>query len=632
MRRYLKVLALVGVLGLVAAACGGDEEGAATGPTAQTGATGAEEEIQPGGTLQLAQLGDVSDAWDPQKSYYSVNWSYYRCCLLRTLMSYNGKPVAEGGSELFPDIAAAQPEVSADGLTWTFTLKTDIYYSPPFEDVAVTSGDIVRAIEREADPDASVNGYPFYYSPIEGFDDCGSGCGSNGKTISGLETPDDATLIVHLTHPAGETPFLFALPASAPIPPDAEDEPLGAAEGHTKDYGLFMVATGPYMFAGTEALDFSLPPDEQEPISSMNVGKSYQLVRNPSWDPATDELRPAYVDGINITVGGDNNDLYNKIIAGEIDAVVDGIVPPQLLRQFSTDPALQPQLQIWPTDGVRYLEFNLAEPPFDDIHVRKAVNLAIDKAGMRLFRGGELVGNIAGHIITDGLTGNLLVDYDPYATPNSAGDVTAAQAEMAQSKYDSDGDGVCDDPVCDGALAITDEGDPYPDQAALITENLAPLGITLDVKAFERTTMYNKCLDPASHMGMCLAPGWFKDFPDAYTFGPPLFGSEAIYPSCCNRSLIGASPELLAEAGYEVTDLPSADEAMDACVALPAGDERVSCWADIDRLLMEEFVPFVPYVYDNTIDLLSERIVNYSFDQDSGLAAWDQLAMAPEAQ
>ena len=631
MRRYLSVLALVAALGLVAAACGGDD-GDGTGSTGDTSATGTTGELQPGGTLEVAMLADVSDAWDPQKAYYSINWSFYRCCLLRTLMGYNGKPVGEGGSELFPDIAATEPEVSSDGLTWTFTLKPDIFYSPPFEDVAVTSGDIVRAIEREADPNASVNGYPFYYSPIEGFDDCGIGCGSNGKTISGLETPDDATLVVNVTHPAGEIPFLFALPASAPIPPDAEDEGLGAAEGHTKDYGRFMVATGPYMFAGTENLDFSLPPDEQQPISSVSVGKSYQLVRNPSWDPATDELRPAYVDGINIAIGGSNNDLYNKVVAGEVDMVADGIVPPERLREFSTDPSLTSRLQIWPTDGVRYLEFNLAQPPFDDIHVRKAVNFAIDKAGMRLLRGGELVGLIAGHIMTDGLTGNLLVDYDPYATPNSAGDVAAAQAEMAQSKYDSDGDGVCDDPVCEDVLAITDEAEPYSDQAALITENLSPLGITLDVKAFERTTMYNKCLDPASHMGICLAPGWFKDFPDAYTFGPPLFGSVSIYPSCCNRSLLGASPELLTENGYEVTEVPSIDEAMDECVALPAGDERVSCWADIDRMLMEEFVPFVPYVFDNTIDLLSERIVNYSFDQDSGLAAWDRIAIAPEAQ
>jgi hypothetical protein len=47
---------------------------------------------------------------------------------------------------------------------------------------------------------------------------------------------------------------------------------------------------------------------------------------------------------------------------------------------------------------------------------------------------------------------------------------------------------------------------------------------------------------------------------------------------------------------------------------------------------MEEVVPFVPFLFDNNVDITSQRIVNYSFDQFAGLAAWDQLAIAPEAQ
>ena len=215
---------------------------------------------------------------------------------------------------------------------------------------------------------------------------------------------------------------------------------------------------GPYQFLGSENLDFSVPADEQTPVAGYEPGKSVQLVRNPNYDPATDGLRPAYPDGFNISIGGDNNDLYNKVQAGELDGVVDGIVPPPVLRTYSTDPTLQPLLHINPSDAVRYISFNLAAPPFDDIHIRKAVNLALDKAGMRTFRGGESVGEIAGHIMVNSLEDNLLADYDPYATPNSAGDVTAAQAEIAQSKYDTDGDGVCDAPECSNILAVDRRG------------------------------------------------------------------------------------------------------------------------------------------------------------------------------
>lgn len=626
MRRYLSVLALVATLGLVAAACGGDD-GGGTGATGATSATGATGELQPGGTVQLGMLGDVSAAFDPQKEYYSVTWSWYRCCLLRTLLSYTGKTTAEGGADLQPDIASALPEVSSDGLTYTFTLKSGVNYGDPFTDVSVTSADIVRALEREADPDASVGGYNFYYNPIEGFADFGAG---KADSIKGLETPDDSTLVVTLSEPAGYLPYLFAMAATAPIPPNG-DAPLGAAEGHTKDYGRFLVATGPYQFAGAENLDFSVPADEQTPVAGYEPGKSVQLVRNPGYDASTDGLRPAYPDGFNISIGGDNNDLYNKIQAGELDGVVDGIVPPQVLRSYSTDPTLQPLLHINPSDAVRYISFNLAAPPFDDIHVRKAVNLALDKAGMRTFRGGESVGEIAGHIMVNSLEDNLLADYDPYATPNSAGDITAAQAEMAQSKYDSNGDGTCDAPECSNILAVTDEADPYPDQAALIQQNMEPLGLTFDVKSFERTTMYNKCNEPEAQVAICLAPAWGKDFPDGYTFADPLFGSAAIFPSCCNYQLVGASPDLLQKAGYDVTDVPSVDDQITSANQ-QTGDARFQAWADLDTTLMEQVVPWVPYLFDNNVDVYSQRIVNYSFDQFSGLAAWDQLAIDPSAQ
>jgi peptide/nickel transport system substrate-binding protein len=622
-RRYIGVLALVAALGLVAAACGGDDDTGATGGTA-TGTTG---ELQQGGTLEFGMLGDVSAALDPQKEYYSVTWSWFRCCLLRTLLSYTGRTTAEGGTELQPDIATDLPEMSSDGLTYTFTLKSGVNYGDPFGDVQVTSADIVRALEREADPDAAVGGYNFYYSIIEGFDDFGDG---KADSIAGLETPDDSTLVVTLTQPAGYLPYLFAMAATAPIPPNG-DAPLGAAEGHTKDYGRFLVATGPYQLVGAENLDFSLPPDEQTPVAGYEPGRSIQLVRNPNYDPSTDGLRPAYPDGFNIAIGGDNNDLYNKVQAGELDGVVDGIVPPPVLRQYSTDPTLQASLHINPSDAVRYISFNMAVPPFDDIHIRKAFNLALDKEGMRTFRGGESVGELAGHIMVNSLENNLLADYDPYPTPNSAGDVNLAKEEIKQSAYDSDGDGVCDDPVCEDILAVTDEADPYPDQAALIQQNMEPLGLTFDVKSFERTTMYNKCNEPEAHVAACFGPGWGKDFPDGYTFADPLFGSAAIFPSCCNYGLVGASSELLSKAGYDVTEVPSVDDQITAANK-ETGDARYQAWADLDTTLMEDVVPWAPYLFDNNVDVYSARVINYSFDQFSGLAAWDQLAIEPSAQ
>src|SRR5207247_4811770 len=115
----------------------------------------------------------------------------------------------EGGNDLVPDLATDLPTSSADGLTWTFKIKTGIHYAPPLQDVSVTAGDFIRALTREA-TSATAATYPFYYSVIEGLDDFSSG---KAKTISGLSAPDDQTLQVKLTQQAGYFPLLFTLPA-----------------------------------------------------------------------------------------------------------------------------------------------------------------------------------------------------------------------------------------------------------------------------------------------------------------------------------------------------------------------------------------------------------------------------------
>ena len=599
MSRYLKFLAILGALAVVASACAGQ-------PAEQDEG----EEVTRGGTLHIAMSGDVDEGFDPHKSYYSINWEYYRCCLLRMLMSYNGRPTDQGGTVVRPDVAAGEPEISEDGLTWTFQLKQGLMYAPPYQDTEIVAQDFIRSLEREGNPDVGAS-YPFYYDVIEGFSEYNAG---DADTISGMAAPDDYTLEITTTEPIGDLGYRMAMPAAAPLPE-------GAADGHDEDYGRFLVASGPYMFEGSDQLE----PGGDEPVSGLNPGRSFVLVRNPSW--AQDDLRPAVVDQIEVEIGGTGEDIANQIDAGEIDIHLDGVPPAQQLRQYRAE-GREDQIHVNPSDAVRYISMNIAMPPFDDIHVRKAFNLVLDKDGMRTTRGGPDFGEIAGHIMVNALQDNLLADFDPYPSPNSQGDVEAAQAEMAQSQYDTDGDGVCDAPECQNVLAVQDESDPYPDQTALIQQNLGEIGITLDVRAGERSSfMYERCNDPPAQIPLCLGPGWGKDFPDGTTFGEPLFGSASLGPdSCCNYSVVGASPEQLEEWGYDVTEVPSADEQIARCEPL-TDDERVQCWADLDQYLMEEVVPWIPWLFDNNVNIVSARVQGYSFDQFAGLPALDHIGV-----
>lgn len=287
MRRARGLLLVAATLAVGLAACGGSEDKKTT------------DEFPRGGTLRIALEGFAENerrlaeavggqpALDPQWEFSLQGWELFRCCLLRTLVSYVGKPTAEGGAVLRPDLAQGMPSISADGLTWTFRLKEGIRYGPPLEKTEVVAADFIRALERFGKLVPNAAG-PF--QNVEGFPEFAEG---KADSIAGLEAADPRTLVVHLTRPAGDLGNVLASPFAAPLPPRA-------ADGHDKEYGRFLVSSGPYMLAGSGRLDFSRPPDAQKPVPGYLPGKRVVLVRNPSWSRATDRLRPANVDRIEV--------------------------------------------------------------------------------------------------------------------------------------------------------------------------------------------------------------------------------------------------------------------------------------------------------------------------------------------
>src|SRR5439155_14679363 len=291
--------------------------------------------------------------------------------------------------------------------------------------------------------------------------------------ISGLEAPDRYTLVVHLLKPSGDLGYAFSMPATAPIPPNPADASarLGVAEGHGGGYGRFLVASGPYMFAGSEKLDFSLPAPRQKPVGGYVPGRSFTFVRNPSWDPATDSLRKAYVDRTEFTLLPPAFDetarrrLERRVDAGRLDVLFDADASDARLAR-----APRGQLYRSAADDVYYFALNVALPPFDDLHVRKAANLVLDKARIQRLLGNPLRSRVATHLAPDGLEGNLLLDFDPFATPGHHGDLAAARAEMAKSRYDRDHNGICDGPACHGIRAIPFFWPPPPPDRLFATE------------------------------------------------------------------------------------------------------------------------------------------------------------------
>jgi peptide/nickel transport system substrate-binding protein len=349
------------------------------------------------------------------------------------------------------------------------------------------------------------------------------------------------------------------------------------------------------------------------------------FVRNPSYDPATDGLRPAYPDRIEVQVGGEVQDLLDKVDAGVIDMCVTCLGTAPTLQKYHADPALEERIKVFPNDGITYTGLNVFQAPFDDVHVRKAVNWAVDRAALLRLIGGEDQGTIASHFIPPAMMSGIGSDYDPYGTPDQRGDIEAAKAEMQQSKYDTDGDGICDAPEC-SFVALTTTGD---DDAIKTLETMATsfseIGLEMDIQTLTYSAVVKRCSTMSAHQAFCQA-AWGKDFASAYTYFDPLLnGGE----NGSNYAFLGTTEEALQEAGYEVPaeGIPSIDADIDECWALPVGEEANTCWQELDRKVMEEIVPVIVRRFSNNIDILGERISNYSFSQFSGQGAIDHLAL-----
>ena len=598
---------------------------------------------------------------DPQYSYEAVSWELFRCCLLRTLLSYNGHPTAKGGAELYPDLAASMPEISNDRLTWTFRLKQGLHYAPPFAHTEIRAQDIVRALERDLTPSpqraASAIGsylgsYRFYYvGVIAGAQEYAQG---QADTISGLETPDDHTLVIHLLRPAGDLGYRLALPAAAPIPPSPRDPGarLGAAQGHGAGYGRFLVASGPYMIAGSQRLDFSLPASRQKPVSGYVWqtasgyvhAKSLTLVRNPSWDPRNDSLRKAYLDRIELSFGGTPAGDAAAVDKGALDLVFDRSPPADQVNRYLADASLKRRVFVYPGGWFYYIPMNVALPPFDDVHVRRAVNWAIDKAGLvRLanskpsFFIGPLYGTVATHIGADSVEDDLLQSYDPYATPAHRGDLRAARRELARSRYDRNHDGICDASACKNRLLLLTWRDTaQPAMAALVRKDLKRIGIDVRIRVLPRNfSDIGRDAPPSGKVALVMGAQTGPDYPNGSAFFlPSFYGLELAFGKVGNAtpnlSLLGATPEELRRWGYTVTSVPSVDGRINECLPL-LGLAQIECWATLDQYLMEKVVPWVPFLRVGYAYTVSARVRNFTWDQfgGGGLAALDQIAVAP---
>ena len=618
-RQQVRLVGLALALALVAAACGGGGNEPST--------SGQQAAPERGGVLRTA-ISDFgfTNGFDPTGEYVAVAIDLYGA-MERTLMGYKhvaGPP----GNQVVPDLASAPPEVSSDGLKYTFKLKPGVKWAPPLNR-DVTSKDVAYAFQRiNAAPLVAQYGF-WYYGVIKGM---------NGKAktadepVSGIETPDNQTIIFNLEKPTGSFLYRLSMPAAAPIPQEV-------AKCFTKagDYGRYVMSNASYMIQGADKLDIS-SCSAMKPISGFDPSKSLTLVRNPNYDQATDDTRSNFVDAITVTVDTNVDDIFSRVQAGDLDSSINDQPPKPVLQQYLTDAAKKPFLHSNSGDRTWYITMNWAVPPFDDLHVRKAANWVMDKAGILQAWGGTTFGDIASHNIPPiVLDDKLGPDYNPYPSEGNRGDEAKAKEEMKQSKYDTNKDGVCDAKECSNLVMINRNTPTFADSEAVVVSSLNKIGIKVKPRELASSAAYTTIQTVKNRIPIALNAGWGKDFADAVSFVVPLFDSRSIIPTGnTNYPLQGLTPDQAKTLGIPYPSgvtIPSVDADIDACQKIPAEqkDQSTQCYADIDKKLMEQDVPWVPYLWAKNITVTGNTVTKWEFDQFSGYLSYTQMAVNNKA-
>jgi peptide/nickel transport system substrate-binding protein len=522
---------------LLLAACGANDQ-----PAGQAGGA-----AKKGGTLHL--LSDSpSTLYDPAKSSSLVVTALG--LVHRRLTSWK---VARGqDTTIAPDLATDTGRASDGGKTWTFTLKDNLKYS---DGTPIRSADVKWGLERSFA--AAFSGGLAYHKDLLSPGLAYKGP-FEGQELSTIETPDDKTIIFHLSRPYGDWNWVASTPAFSPVPQGKGTEP---------DYGEHPIASGPYVLA------------------KYQRGSVATLTRNPNWDQASDDTRKALPDTIEWQLGQQTNVISKRLIddSGEDQkAFGTSFVSPAQLAQIQGNASAKSRLVTSESGALSYLAINTTRGKLSDPKVRQAFQYAVNRASFQVATAGsaQLAGDTASTLITPGLLGRE--QYDLYPT-KPEGDPDKAKQLLAEAGLPGG---------LDGLILVTRNENSYPDKAAAIQEALARANIKVTIKALETDTYISE-VDTKQNPDYDLTlTSWQPDIPSANANIQPLFQSTEIGGGGYNESRYNN---------------PEVDRLITEAQATVDPAEAGHKWAALDKKIMADS-PVVPLIYNRNSFLHGSKV------------------------
>ena len=462
------MLAAALTAGLALTGCGGSKtsditESSAAGAESESAAEVKGVDVDTTGYLVAALNADIQTA-DVQKTSkdYEVPFNIFDRLV-------DVEVDADGNSKIVPSLAESW-DISDDGLEYTFHLRQGVKFHNGND---FTAEDVAYTFHRLLTVEGGVN--TEFIDQIKGADELLAG---ETDTLEGVEVVDDYTIKVTLKEPfAG---FLASISSPGVSIYDSE-----ATEAAGDQFGMdpaVTVGTGPFEFA------------------SWSFNNQLVLTRNEDYWKGASEL-----PGVVIKIIPDTETQSMMFESGELDILDLDYAADSVDRFTETYPD---QIVQGPRVGIVYFTMNFNKEPFQDVRVRKAVQMSIDRqAILDALYGGR--GQVEQGIFPHGLIGfnpdQEEIKYDP----------EAAKALLAEAGY---ADGFDMEIAADSSAS-----DTMTMALEIVSDQLAEVGINAEIKNYDESTWLET--RKSGELGSFMST-WSADYNDPDNFIYTFFGNE----------------------------------------------------------------------------------------------------------
>lgn len=546
-KMFGRVLAGVLVTGLVLTGCGGGKEpsGGGTAGTETAGADGAGA-VSGGsgagngsGSVGMDTTGFLMDVLNADIQTADVQKTTKDYTVPTNIFDRLADIQVDdqGVSKIVPSLAEKW-DISGNGLEYTFYLQKGVKFQNGND---FTAEDVLYTFERLLTVEGGLN--TELLDQVKGAAELMEG---TADTLEGVEVVDDYTVKITLKEPFAA--FLSCLTAPGLSIYDSE-----ATEAAGDQFGMdpaVTVGTGPFKFAG------------------WNFNDQLVLVKNDDYWRGAPEL-----PGVVIKIIPDTETQTMMFESGELDLLDLDFVTDAADRFLETYPD---QIVQGPRVGITYFTMNFNKEPFQDVKVRQAVQMAIDRqAILDALYGGR--GQVEHGIYPYGLIGfnegQTKISYDP----------EGAKALLEEAGY---GSGFTMELAADASAS-----DTVTMALEIIKEQLSEVGIQAEIKNYDESTWLET--RKSGELGSFMST-WTADFNDPENFIYTFFGNEE---------------------KTKIRSINYPDQTVMARVSAARGivneDERLAEYQALEEKLIHEDAAWVPMYSRMHLWAVSKRVQNF---------------------